>query len=469
MRNYYSRIFTASAVVLAALLLVTGITLGQFFLLFTHNIPEVVERAYLLYIVLTLAVLYLVVLVVTAKMLQQYVQPIDHFASTVQQLADGNYLARAHSENTPLNNRLSNAINKIAAELQDNTNLRAMEQERLRTIVSSIGSSLLMFGRQGTVNLVNKVYEETFDKPSAELLGKAFTAIGLPEDIEKEIEAVFLTEEIRSYQSKIMLHDEERYLEIYAAPVIGETGNWLGIVVIMRDITAMVQLEQVRKDFVANVSHELKTPITSIKGFSEMLADGTVKDPAAQKEFLEIMHKESNRLQSLLEDLLRMSSMEMESFEIKKQPADIAAAVRDSLQIVQSQLKDKRMDAKLQAPEQLVIPADYGRLVQVIVNLLSNAIAYSPPETTITVIVFKEENDVCIIVKDQGIGLAANERKRIFERFYRVDRARSRESGGTGLGLSIVKHIVEAHQGIITVESEPGAGTAFCIKLPGRA
>lgn len=317
MRNYYSRIFTASAVVLAILLLVTGITLGQFFLLFTHNIPEAAERAYLLYIVLTLSVLYGVVLVVTAKMLQQYVQPIDHFASTVQQLADGNYLARAHSENTPLNNRLSNAINKIAAELQDNTNLRAMEQERLRTIVSSIGSSLLMFGRQGTVNLVNKVYEETFDKPAAELLGKAFTAIGLPEDIEKEIEAVFLTEEIRTFQSKITLHEEERYLEIYAAPVIGETGNWLGIVVIMRDITAMVQLEQVRKDFVANVSHELKTPITSIKGFSEMLADGTVKDPAAQKEFLEIMHKESNRLQSLLEDLLRMSSMEMESFEIK--------------------------------------------------------------------------------------------------------------------------------------------------------
>ena len=257
-----------------------------------------------------------------------------------------------------------------------------------------------------------------------------------------------------------------RHLEVYGAPVIGENGNWLGIVIIMHDITALVRLEQVRKDFVANVSHELKTPVTSIKGFSEMLLDGAVDDPETRREFLGIMYKESNRLQLLIEDLLRLSSIERGSFEITHMPVDVVEIVEQSLQIVRKKVEEKDMRIDLHMPGRLIVPADHDRLVQVMVNLLNNAIAYSQEETTVTVTVEKVAEHVRIAVRDQGIGIMPSELPRLFERFYRVDRARSRESGGTGLGLAIVKHIVEAHGGTVTVDSDVGVGTTFDIRLP---
>lgn len=465
MKNYYSRLLAASAVILSILLIVLGIILGQFFHLFAEDIDPVVQQKYWVFLLFTLALVFVVMMFVLAKLLQQYVQPIDHFTDVAHQLAQGNYLARAHREDGQMNQQLTSAINHIARNLQENSTLRAMEQERLKTLISSIGSSLLMFGRQGAVNLVNRVYEETFDKNSKELIGRTYKDIGLPADIEREIEAIFLTEEKRSFQSKVYLDDGVCHLEVYGAPVIGENGNWLGIVIIMHDITELIRLEQVRKDFVANVSHELKTPVTSIKGFSEMLLDGAVEDAAVQREFLEIMYKESNRLQLLIEDLLHLSSMERGSFEITRNSVDLMEIIEQSVQIVQTKVQEKEMKIVLQAPESLAIQADHDRLVQVMVNLLNNAVAYSQEGTIITISVQEVSGGVTIAIADQGIGIMPSELPRLFERFYRIDRARSRESGGTGLGLAIVKHIVEAHQGTVTVESEVGIGTTFSLQL----
>ncbi|PIC97583.1 PAS domain-containing sensor histidine kinase [Sporosarcina sp. P26b] len=466
MKNYYTKLLTASAVILSILLIVLGIILGQFFHLFGENVDAGIQQTYWVYLLFTLVLVFIVMMFVLAKIIQQYVQPIDHFMGVAHQLAQGNYLARANNEDSEMNYQLTNSINTVAQKLQGNFALRAMEQERLKTLVSSIGSSLLMFGRHGAVNLVNRVFEETFHRDGEELMGKTFKDIGLPSDIEIEIEKIFLTEEVRTFQSKVLLEEGICHLEVYGAPVIGENGNWLGIVIIMHDITELVRLEQVRKDFVANVSHELKTPVTSIKGFSEMLLDGAVEDPVIKREFLEIMYKESNRLQLLIEDLLRLSSMERGSFEITRKPVDLVDVVQQSIKIVQAKVQEKDMRIDLHIPQQVMIPADHDRLVQVMVNLLNNAIAYSQEETIVTVLVEEVEEYVEITVRDQGIGIMPSELPRLFERFYRVDRARSRESGGTGLGLAIVKHIVEAHHGIVTVESEVGVGTVFRIHLP---
>ncbi|WP_153730640.1 two-component system histidine kinase PnpS [Sporosarcina obsidiansis] len=466
MKNFYSRLLAASAVILSILLIVLGIILGQFFHLFAEDVDPIIQQKYWVFLLFTLVLVYIVVMFVMAKLLQQYVQPIDHCTDIAYQLAQGNYLARAQVEDGQMNQQMSLAINQIARNLQENSILRAMEQERLKTLISSIGSSLLVFGRQGAVNLVNKVFEETFHRKSEDLMGKTYKDIGLPTDIEKEIETIFLTEEIRSFQSQVHLANGVRHLEVYGAPVIGENGNWLGIVVIMHDITELIHLEQVRKDFVANVSHELKTPVTSIKGFSEMLLDGAVEDPALKKEFLEIMYKESNRLQLLIEDLLRLSSMEQGSFEITRKPVDVVEVFEQSMQIVQAKLQAKEMEVVFNAPASCIISADHDRLVQVMVNLLNNAIAYSQEGTVITVSIQKAHECVDIMVSDQGMGIMPSELPRLFERFYRIDRARSRESGGTGLGLAIVKHIVEAHHGIVTVDSEVGVGTTFRVQLP---
>ncbi|WP_301108475.1 two-component system histidine kinase PnpS [Sporosarcina sp.] len=466
MKNYYSRLLAASAVILSILLIVLGIILGQFFHLFAKDIDPVIQQTYWVYLLFTFALVFTVMMFVMAKLLQQYVQPIDHFTDVAHQLAQGDYLARAHREDGQMNQRLTAAINHIARNLQDNSTLRVMEQERLKTLISSIGSSLLMFGRQGAVNLVNRVYEETFHKNSEELIGRTYKDIGLPADIEKEIEAIFLTEEKRSFQSKVYLDDGICHLEVYGAPVIGENGNWLGIVIIMHDITKLIRLEQVRKDFVANVSHELKTPVTSIKGFSEMLLDGAVNDAAVKREFLEIIYKESNRLQLLIEDLLHLSSMERGSFEITRRSVNLMDVIEQSIQIVQTKVQEKDMKIIVEAPECPSIEADHDRLVQVMVNLLNNAVSYSQDGTIITISVQEVSGSVTIAVADQGIGIMSSELPRLFERFYRVDRARSRESGGTGLGLAIVKHIIEAHQGTVTVDSEVGIGTTFSLQLP---
>ncbi|GKV66879.1 MULTISPECIES: two-component system histidine kinase PnpS [unclassified Sporosarcina] len=466
MKNYYSRLLAASAVILSILLIVLGIILGQFFHLFAEDIDPAIQQKYWVFLLFTLALVFVVMMFVMAKLLQQYVQPIDHFTEVAHQLAQGNYIVRAHREDGQMNQQLTSAINQIARNLQENSTLRTMEQERLKTLISSIGSSLLMFGRQGAVNLVNRVYEETFHKSSEELIGRTYKDIGLPADIEREIEAIFLTEEKRSFQSEVYLDEGLCHLEVYGAPVIGENGNWLGIVIILHDITELIRLEQVRKDFVANVSHELKTPVTSIKGFSEMLLDGVVEDAAIKREFLEIMYKESNRLQLLIEDLLHLSSMERGSFEITRRPVDLMDIIGQSVQIVQTKLQDKDMKIVLEAPESLLIQADHDRLVQVMVNLLNNAVAYSQGGTVITISIQEVSGSVSIAVTDQGIGIMPSELPRLFERFYRIDRARSRESGGTGLGLAIVKHIIEAHQGTVTVDSEVGTGTTFILQLP---
>lgn len=466
MKNYYSSLLATSGVIFSVLLIIIGIILGQFFHLFAEDVEPVIQQTYWVYLLFTLVFVFVVTMFVMAKVLQQYVQPIDHFTNVIQQLALGNYMARAYIEDGRLNQQLTGAINQVARELQDNSVLREMEAERLKTLVSSIGSSLLMFGRSGAVNLVNKVFEDTFHRQGADLMGRTYKDIGLPSDIEKEIEQVFLTEEIRSFQSKVYLENEVCYLEVYGAPVIGENGNWLGIVIIMHDITELIRLEQVRKDFVANVSHELKTPITSIKGFSEMLLDGVVEERAMRQEFYEIMYKESNRLQLLIEDLLRLSSMEQGSFEIVSECVDLHEIMQQSMQIVQAKLQQKEMEIVLEIPDHVIIQADHDRLIQVMVNLLHNAIAYSKEKTVITVVVERDSENVYLSVNDQGIGIMPAELPRLFERFYRIDRARSRESGGTGLGLAIVKHIVEAHQGMVTVDSEVGVGTSFHVQLP---
>ncbi|HIX44435.1 MAG TPA: PAS domain-containing sensor histidine kinase, partial [Candidatus Kurthia intestinigallinarum] len=267
-------------------------------------------------------------------------------------------------------------------------------------------------------------------------------------------------------QIQIPLDGGMRHMEVYGAPVIGEHGHWLGVVIVMHDITELKKLEQVRKDFVANVSHELRTPITSMKGFSETLLDGAYKDEETLLTFLEIMNQESNRLQMLVNDLLELSKLEKHGFQLDLLPTSLNDLVKRAAEMSAQQLEEKEMILQVEAPDDIVILGDANRLMQVIVNLLFNAINYSPEHTTITMRLSDNSKFGILEVKDEGIGIAKEEIPRVFERFYRVDRARSRNSGGTGLGLAIVKHLIEIHHGKIQVESEVGQGTTMRVMLP---
>lgn len=267
-------------------------------------------------------------------------------------------------------------------------------------------------------------------------------------------------------QLEMEIANEEYYEQVYGAPVVGEHGRWLGVVIVMHDISELVRLEQIRKDFVANVSHELRTPITSIKGFSETLLDGAFKDEQMLLSFLTIIYDESNRIQVLVNDLLELSKIERHGFTLDVVPTKLQDILVRVVDLTSAQLENKNMQFNVEIEQDAVILGDVNRLMQIFTNLINNAIAYSKEETTVTLRISANERYGIFEVKDEGIGIEKAEISRIFERFYRVDRARSRNSGGTGLGLSIVKHLIEAHNGKIIVESEIGKGTSIKVFLP---
>lgn len=465
-KGHYSRLMIAWAIILSVLLTGLGIVLGQFFHLFATDVNARIQQTYWVFLLFTLVIAFLLTLFISARVMLQYAKPIDEVTQVAKQLASGDYLVRASA--TELDSELALAINQTASTLQEISILRTMEKERLKTLVESIGSSLLMLGREGAVNLSNGVFEQTFGFSKKEFQGKSYRNIGLPETIESLIEDVFLTEQAHERQVRLEMDGTVTHLSVYGAPVIGRHGNWLGIIVVMHNITKLIQLEEVRKDFVANVSHELRTPITSIKGFTETLMDGAIDDPAIRTEFLGIIAKESERLQGLVNDLLQLSGIERQGFSLTIAQINFRKVVDDALNIVFTKLQRKKMEVSIQMPEHVFLAADADRLIQVMVNLLSNAINYSKAETKITIAATMTSEHVNISIQDEGIGIEATELTRLFERFYRVDRARSRESGGTGLGLAIVKHLIEAHHGTVHVESAVGVGTTFFIHLPRK-
>jgi two-component system, OmpR family, phosphate regulon sensor histidine kinase PhoR len=469
MKGLYGRLVLANILFLSFLLTGLGIVLGQFFPLFNQGADPIIKRDYLLFLLIVLLTALFVSLFIISRLLMRYIKPIDEVTSNAIKLAKGDYSIHTSIVDKERKNELSLAISSISQSMQKISTEQEMEKERLNTLIESMGSGLLMFGRGGTLNLVNGVFRKTFDiKNDEKLIGKTVNSLELPKELESLIEDVYMTEQSRETQLNLQVNGVSSSVNVYGAPVIGNYGNWLGIVVVIHDITELVRLEKIRKDFVANVSHELRTPVTSIKGFAETLLDGAMNDQTVMKEFLEIIQKESNRLKLLIDELLVLSDVEREGFTLQYSEVGLRKMIYEAIQVVSGRIEEKDMLVSFDMPNEIVIDGDEGRLIQVMVNLLSNAIIYSMKDTTITIEVKEVEEDVLIVVKDEGIGIKEAELERLFERFYRVDRARSRDSGGTGLGLAIVKHLIEVHGGTIQVESEPNVGTSFSLRIPRR-
>ncbi|MGE7999892.1 two-component system histidine kinase PnpS [Lysinibacillus sp. NPDC093190] len=417
-----------------------------------------------------LAILFIIALILIAivsrYMIRNFTAPIDNVTDTALELAKGNYRARAHENERERMMPLSHSINILARNLQDITTIREVEEERLKTLIENMGSSLMMIGREGNISIVNRVFLERFGMQIDDVQGKVFRTIGLPKSLEQFIDHVFLTEMPYRQQIKMEVQQELYNKEVYGAPVIGDHGRWLGVVIVMHDITELVRLEQIRKDFVANVSHELRTPITSIKGFSETLLDGAYKDEKMLLSFLEIIYKESNRLQMLIQDLLELSKIEQHGFTVNIMPMGLQDVLIRGAELTGPRLDEKNMSFHVDIERDVQVMGDANRIIQIVTNLITNAITYSPENTTVTIRLKENETYGILEIEDQGIGIEKHEIARVFERFYRVDRARSRNSGGTGLGLAIVKHLVEAHHGRIQVESEVGVGTKMIVMIP---
>ncbi|WP_309089562.1 two-component system histidine kinase PnpS [Domibacillus sp.] len=405
----------------------------------------------------------LLIILIGTKITTRYVKPIESAAMVAIELAKGNYRARTYETPPDEMGMLSTSINILARNLQEMMQAQEVHQNRLTTLIENIESGLLLIDDRGYIVMANRSFKKMYS--TGRIIKKRYYEVITQEDVIKIVEDVFMTEKNVRRQIKMTFDLEEKDIEVSGAPIIGTNDEWKGILVVYHDITEIKHLEQMRKDFVANVSHELKTPITSIKGFSETLLDGALNDPDAAKMFLDIIWKESGRMERLVADLLDLSKIEQKGLTLNLTEVPLKKLLSEVIVTLESRLEAKDIALQMNVSDHLIIQGDEYRLKQVFVNLITNAILYTPKGGQIFVDASESGQMVNLKVSDTGIGIEKAELPRIFERFYRVDKARSRDSGGTGLGLAIVKHIMEAHHGKINVESKLNEGTTFTVSF----
>jgi len=404
---------------------------------------------------------FLIILIFASKLTNQMVKPMEDARRVANELAKGNFSARTFEGTNLEIGELNQSINVLAENLEEITQTYENQQERLETLIENMGSGLILISTKGDITLVNRSCKVFFDENTDLWKSQLYYKVIKHKKIIKFIQEIFLTEKPTRKQLKLHIGIYFKHFDVHGAPIIGYDEKLKGIVVVFHNITELKKLEQARKDFVANVSHELKTPVTSLKGFTETLLDGAMDDEQLRKQFLTIIATESERLEGLITDLLELSKIEGTQFQLYMQDVKLDSLIDEVFLMLQDNAKSKKMTLKKKVIGSSEIVGDPHRIKQILINLVNNAIVYTPEEGNITVRVREQNETVLLEVEDTGIGISKKEIPRVFERFYRVDRARSRNSGGTGLGLAIVKHLAEALHARITVDSEVGKGTTF--------
>ncbi|MCK8098599.1 ATP-binding protein [Bacillus sp. 2CMS4F] len=418
----------------------------------------------------SLCTAFIIIVFFYSNMTSRYKRSIEAATNMATELSKGNYDARTYGGYIRRSDKLGRAMNSLAVDLMEMTRTQEMQRDRLLTVIENIGSGLIMIDGRGFINLVNRSYAKQFHVNPNQMLRRLYHDAFEHEEVIQLVEEIFMTETKKCKLLRLPIKIERRYFEVDGVPIMGPDDEWKGIVLVFHDMTETKKLEQMRKDFVANVSHELKTPITSIKGFTETLLDGAMEDKEALSEFLSIILKESKRLQSLVQDLLDLSKIEQQNFTLSIETFDAAKMLADIETLLKHKATERGISLQLNVPKDpLYVAGDPYRLKQVFLNLVNNALTYTPEKGSVAINVKPGETEIQIEVSDTGIGIQKEEIPRIFERFYRVDKDRSRNSGGTGLGLAIVKHLIEAHEGKIDVTSEPGRGTVFTVTLKRTA
>ena len=403
------------------------------------------------------------------RMSMKYVKPIDYATKVAKQLERGNYDTNNYEELIIETSELNTSMKRLAESLQDMTSAGEMQRDRLQTVIENIGAGIILIDKMGYIHLVNRTFRKQFKVQKHIYMHKLYHEAFTHEEIIELIDEIFMTEtKVRKFL-RLAVDIERRYFQVDGVPILSTDDEWKGIVLVFHDVTETKQLEQMRKDFVANVSHELKTPITSIKGFSETLLDGAIDDKEALTQFLSIILKESIRLETLIQDLLDLSKIEQQHFKLNIQEANATEIIQEIEVLLKQKAAEKGIDLQVRVPKEPVyVMADPLRLKQIFLNLINNALTYTPEGGSVTITARQRKDSYEFDVADTGIGMKKSEIPRIFERFYRIDKDRSRNSGGTGLGLAIVKHLVEAHEGTISVHSKQGKGTTFTVSLKSK-
>lgn len=439
-------------------------------LLFTLTIVGIILIPNVSNVFILLAVLFIIFIVFFVMLVylsEKYVQPLTKMSQTMDKILQGNYHARINYGANGIVNDLSNKINELARNLSELTIQERIQAEQLSTVIENSPTGLVLIDEKGYIHLVNRKFLDIFGHTAKHYHGHLYYEALQYEPIHQSIQRTYLTEQTEKQLLTLTNASQaEVHLELVTAPIFDERNVLKGAVLVVNDITEFKQLEVVRKDFVANVSHELKTPITSIRGFAETLLDGAGEDPEARSQFLQIIFQESKRIQVLIEDLLILSKIEHDERNLAISRVQIDSLVHELMPLFEQRATETGINLSVDVDSGLEFSADSEKVKQVLLNLYMNAINYTPKGGSVSVSIQKESDYIKMQIADTGIGIKQSALPRIFERFYRVDKDRSRKTGGTGLGLAIVKHIVEAHRGKIEVESEIDVGSTFTVYLP---
>ena len=408
--------------------------------------------------------------VVSYRLSLSVTRPLERMTLAAQRMSNMDGTLRVPEDSRDEVGALARALNRMSANLQEQLELVRRNGERLQDVLDNMPSGVVMIGEDGRITLYSRQAERLLGSHAKDRVGRPYT------DAKQHHELVGLIREgleTRSpqFQEVYVYAPDERLLQVSLIPLMQNGDGEPGLLLVLEDVSAIRRLERMRSEFVANVSHELKTPVAAVKGFAETLLAGAMNDEETARSFLTIIHDESERLNRLIGDILELSQIESRRSPLQFSPVDCDAFLTRIRELIAPEAARKNIALTWRVEEGLFLEADEDRLGQMVINLLQNGINYTPEGGSVQLQMesYREEDAeerVRITVSDTGIGIPKKDLPRIFERFYRVDKARSRSSGGTGLGLSIVKHLVELHHGSIRVESELGSGSHFIIELP---
>ncbi len=418
---------------------------------------------------ISLLVLFLVAAVVSYRVASGLTKPLEHITVVANRISRLDYGARVKLERRDEIGELGKAIDNMADSLEKQLKIIRDNEDLLQSVLANMTGGMLMVNSLGNVALVNRFAEEVLGVTSKRLTGKSYHELKRHYELTKLLGEGLRRKE-RIHDEQTLYDPEPRLIQIDGVPMFEDDDTYRGMLFLIQDISNIRRLERMRSEFVANVSHELKTPIAAVKGFAETLLGG-VQDEQTSRAFLQIIYDESERLNRLIGDILELSKIESKRSPLNFSPIHLQPFFDTIREMLNSSAAKKNITMEMNVPEEMFMEADEDRLRQIFVNLISNAVNYTQDGGKVRLTVEEKvsengEERILFRVRDTGMGIPKKDLPRIFERFYRVDKARSRISGGTGLGLSIVKHLVDLHHGTVTVESEVNIGTTFTVNLP---
>lgn len=397
-------------------------------------------------------------------------RPVNKLRASSNSISQGDLSRRAPVEGSTEFRTLASDFNRMADELQQKIETLRQDRAQIETLLARMVEGVVALDATGRAVFANSAFAAMNETTAERITGKHYLEFArnsalidkITQQISKPAETAGEAGEVRLFG-----RTGERLYAMEVSPIRDDKARLLMILLVFHDITKIKQVEQMRKDLVANISHELRTPLTAVSGSIEVLLDGAYQSPPDSKRFLLIVEKQLNNMQNLVNDMLRLATVEDVRVPLRRENVEVRPFVEELAALLRPLSDRKRQTLVVELPQEpLWISIDPGQLGDALINLLDNAIKYSNENSSVELRVSKERDSVVFSVKDNGPGIAPDQLPRIFERFYRVDKSRSRELGGTGLGLSIAKHAVENHGGTISVETRLAQGTTFRIALP---